>query len=111
MGLRGPARRRWYAGAAALAVSALLASGCSSASSGSTGGGDSNNPVSCTGTKPTVYMIGSVTNSTTWQAIQNGFVQGGQDFCLHAIYSAPNSHTNTDEIGLISAALASHPAG
>jgi simple sugar transport system substrate-binding protein len=56
-------------------------------------------------------MIGSVANSTFWEAVQNGFLQGGKDFCLDAIYSAPNAHTNTDEIGLISAALAAHPAG
>jgi simple sugar transport system substrate-binding protein len=71
----------------------------------------SNDPVVCSGPKPTVYMVGSVANSTFWQAIENGFVQGGQDFCVHAIYSAPNAHTSTDEIGLLQAALATHPSG
>jgi simple sugar transport system substrate-binding protein len=56
-------------------------------------------------------MVGSVANSTFWQAIENGFVQGGADFCVHAIYSAPNAHTSTDEIGLLQAALATHPTG
>jgi simple sugar transport system substrate-binding protein len=107
-----PRRRGVSAGAAVASLAVLLlATACSSGSASSSGGGDANDPVSCTGAKPTVYMVGSVTNSTTWQAIENGFLQGGKDFCLHAVYSAPNSHTNTDEIGLISAALAARPAG
>lgn len=110
-GLGRHGRRRPAIRAAAIALLTVsLAAACSSSGGSNNSGGNASDPVSCTGAKPTVYMIGSVTNSTTWQAIQNGFVQGGKDFCLHAVYSAPTAHTNTDEIALISSALAAHPA-
>src|ERR1700688_3739354 len=88
----------------AMSIAAFALAGCGSSTTGNTSGG-------CSGSQQTVYMIGSVTNSTFWQAIKNGFEQGAKDFCIHGIYSAPNAHTNTDELALISAALAAHPAG
>jgi simple sugar transport system substrate-binding protein len=61
--------------------------------------------------KPTVYMIGSVTNNTFWAAVKRGFEQGGKDFGLRAIYSAPGVHSSSTSIPLINSALAAKPAG
>lgn len=107
LGRLRPARSRLVviAAAGALALAACSSNGATQ------GGGSGNNATSCKGTEPTVYMIGSVANSTFWQSLENGFLQGGKDFCLHAVYSAPDAHTDTDEIGLISSALAAKPAG
>ena len=60
---------------------------------------------------PTVYMIGSVTNNTFWAAVKNGFLQGGKDFGLHAIYEAPGVHSSAGSIPLITSAVAAKPAG
>ena len=60
---------------------------------------------------PTVYMIGSVTNNTFWSAVQRGFLQGGKDFGLHAVYSAPGVHSSASSIPLIQSAIAAKPAG
>jgi simple sugar transport system substrate-binding protein len=60
---------------------------------------------------PTVYMIGSVTNNTFWSAVQRGFIQGGKDFGLHAVYSAPGVHSSASSIPLIASAIAAKPAG
>jgi simple sugar transport system substrate-binding protein len=56
-------------------------------------------------------MIGSVTNNTFWAAVKNGFEQGGKDFGLHAIYSAPGVHSSAGSIPLINSAIAAKPAG
>jgi ABC-type sugar transport system substrate-binding protein len=109
----GKVHYRRTAALVGMIVTAAMVVGCSSASAGpSASSGTTGDPVSCgSGAKPTVYMIGSVTNSTTWQAIENGWLAGGRDFCLHAVYSAPNQSTDPAEIALISSALAAHPAG
>src|SRR5215471_3451088 len=60
---------------------------------------------------PTVYMIGSVTNNTFWAAVKNGWVQGGKDFGLRAIYEAPGVHSSAGSIPLINSAIAAKPAG
>jgi simple sugar transport system substrate-binding protein len=60
---------------------------------------------------PTVYMIGSVTNNTFWAAVKNGWVQGGKDFGLKAIYEAPGVHSSASSIPLIQSAMAAKPAG
>src|SRR5262249_36533176 len=60
---------------------------------------------------PTVYMIGSGTNNTFWAAGKNGWVQGGKDFGLHAIYEAPGVHSSAGSIPLITSAIAAKPAG
>src|SRR6266545_2817652 len=44
--------------------------------------------------RPTVYMVGSVTNNTFWAAVKRGFVDGGRTFGLRAIYSAPGVHSS-----------------
>src|SRR5579871_3522157 len=64
-----------------------------------------------TASEPTVYMVGSVTNNTFWAAVQRGFLQGGKDFGLHAIYSAPGVHSSASAIPLIQSAIAAKPAG
>src|SRR3989442_7206318 len=61
--------------------------------------------------QPTVYMIGSVTNNTFWAAVKRGFEQGGKDFGLHAVYSAPGVHSSAGSIPLIQSAIAAKPAG
>jgi simple sugar transport system substrate-binding protein len=68
-------------------------------------------PASSTASEPTVYMVGSVTNNTFWAAVKRGFEQGGKDFGLHAVYSAPGVHSSTNAIPLIQAAIAAKPAG
>jgi simple sugar transport system substrate-binding protein len=60
--------------------------------------------------KPKVYMIGSVTNNTFWAAVKRGFEQGGKDFGLQAIYSAPDVHSSAGSIPLIRSAIAANPA-
>ena len=61
--------------------------------------------------QPTVYMVGSVANNTFWAAVKRGFEQGGKDFGLRAIYSAPDVHSSAGSIPLIQAAIAAKPAG
>ena len=61
--------------------------------------------------RPTVYMVGSVTNNTFWAAVKNGFEQGGRDFGLRAIYTAPGVHSSASAIPLIRAAIGASPAG
>jgi simple sugar transport system substrate-binding protein len=56
-------------------------------------------------------MVGSVTNNTFWAAVKRGFEQGGKDFGLHAIYTAPGVHSSSGSIPLINSAIAAHPAG
>ena len=60
--------------------------------------------------RPTVYMIGSVTNNTFWAAVKRGFEQGGRDFGLRAVYSAPGVHSSAGSIPLIRAAIGAKPA-
>jgi len=97
-------RRPQVVGAGIALAASLVLGACQSSTTGNTS-------TSCSGTQPTIYMIGSTTNSTFWQALESGFVQGASDFCVKGIYSAPTAHTNTDEIALISAALAAKPGG
>lgn len=61
--------------------------------------------------QPTVYMVGSVTNNTFWAAVKRGFEQGGKDFGLHAVYTAPDVHSSAGSIPLIQSAIAAKPAG
>jgi simple sugar transport system substrate-binding protein len=61
--------------------------------------------------RPTVYMVGSVANNTFWAAVKRGFEQGGKDFGLHAVYSAPGVHSSAGSIPLIQSAIAAKPAG
>jgi simple sugar transport system substrate-binding protein len=68
-------------------------------------------PAKSVASKPTVYMIGSVTNNTFWAAVKRGFEQGGKDLGLRAIYSAPGVHSSATSIPLIKSALAAKPAG
>ena len=68
-------------------------------------------PTKSAASEPTVYMVGSVTNNTFWSAVQRGFLQGGKDFGLHAIYSAPGVHSSASSIPLIQSAIAAKPAG
>jgi simple sugar transport system substrate-binding protein len=72
--------------------------------------GDAKTTKSAAG-QPTVYMIGSVTNNTFWAAVKRGFEQGGKDFGLHAVYSAPGVHSSAGSIPLIQSAIAAKPAG
>ena len=68
-------------------------------------------PTKSTADNPTVYMVGSVANNTFWAAVKRGFEQGGKDFGLHAVYSAPGVHSSAGSIPLIQAAIAAKPAG
>jgi simple sugar transport system substrate-binding protein len=68
-------------------------------------------PAKSVASKPTVYMVGSVTNNTFWAAVKRGFEQGGKDLGLRAIYSAPGVHSSATSIPLIKSALAAKPAG
>jgi simple sugar transport system substrate-binding protein len=61
--------------------------------------------------RPTVYMVGSVTNNTFWAAVKRGFEDGGRAFGLRAIYNAPDVHSSAGSIPLIDAAIGAHPAG
>jgi simple sugar transport system substrate-binding protein len=61
--------------------------------------------------RPTVYMIGSVTNNTFWAAVKRGFEQGGSALGLHAVYTAPDVHSSAGSIPLIRAAIGASPAG
>jgi simple sugar transport system substrate-binding protein len=88
----------------ALAVLATAIAGGAAASSHTSGG-------NAAAANPTVYMIGSVTNNTFWAAVKKGFEQGGKDFGLHTIYSAPGVHSSAGSIPLINSAIAAKPAG
>jgi simple sugar transport system substrate-binding protein len=61
--------------------------------------------------RPTVYMVGSVTNNTFWAAVKRGFEDGGRDFGLRAIYTAPDVHSSAGSIPLINSAIGARPAG
>jgi simple sugar transport system substrate-binding protein len=86
----------------ALAVAALVGALTTNSNAGT---------ASADASKPTVYMIGSVTNNTFWAAVKRGFEQGGRDFGLRAIYNAPDVHSSAGSIPLISAAIGSKPGG
>jgi simple sugar transport system substrate-binding protein len=78
----------------------------------SSGGGGAKKPsTDSTSGEPTVYMIGQVTNSTFWAAVQKGFLAGAAAFHLHGIYEAPQDATPAQYDPLVDAALARHPAG
>ena len=98
-------RRRTRIGVAlvALTVAAAL---CVGAASGGT-----HTSKAAAASAPTVYMVGSVTNNTFWAAVKRGFEDGGKDFGLHAIYTAPGVHSSAGSIPLINAAIAAKPAG
>jgi simple sugar transport system substrate-binding protein len=56
-------------------------------------------------------MVGSVTNNTFWAAVKRGFEDGGRDFGLRAIYTAPDVHSSAGSIPLINSAIGARPAG
>jgi simple sugar transport system substrate-binding protein len=99
---------RWRAIQLGLAVTALFAAAtlCVATASGS-----ARAPKYAADSQPTVYMVGSVTNNTFWAAVKRGFEQGGKDFGLHAIYTAPGVHSSAGSIPLIQSAIAAKPAG
>lgn len=107
--MRKPVESRRRLGAVTglvVAVVALVAAGC---------GGSSSEPAATQtqddASAQTVYMIGSVTDSTFWAAVKRGFEDGGRDLGLEAVYSAPEQHSSAGSIPLIQAAIAAEPAG
>lgn len=104
---------RWLAGAvtAALMVSACSASS-SSPTAGASGAGAGGAASACSGTKPTVYVIGPSLTDPFWIAEKNGADQAAKDFCVNVTFQAPAQDTGDAGMEqLARAAVGAKPAG
>jgi simple sugar transport system substrate-binding protein len=104
----------------ALAMVAIVAAGCGGGdnpsattpdASKSTKNDSAGSDQAASGDKPKIYMIGSVANNTFWAAVKRGFEDGGREFGMDAVYSAPDEHSASKTIPLIRSAIAADPAG